>query len=178
MDWSIIKRDFQYVILNCFTNRIPCWMIRKLFYKLFGMKIEKKARIGLHTVVIAAQNIIIGQRSVINEYCYLDGSGKIIIGDNVSISSYAKIITSTHYVDSPFFEYCTNKICIENNVWVGACSIILDGSILKCKSVISSGCVFKNIAEENTVYFGNPAKLLKSRNLKNNYDIDYKPYFR
>ena len=178
IDWDFLKKDMTFIILNCLVNRIPCWRIRKKFYEGFGMKIGKGARIGLYTIIIAPQKIELGERSIINHSCFVDGSGKVIIENDVSISCFAKIISCTHSTRSEIFEYKTNPIWIKNNVWIAKEAIILDNSIIEEKAIIGSGSIFKGKAESNCIYYGNPSKKIKDRQLNKNYRIDFNPYFR
>lgn len=71
------------------------------------------------------------KNSIINEKCHLDARGGIIIHNNVSISIYTVLITGSHNAQSPTFEFLEMPIHIEDNVWIGARSILLPGSYLK-----------------------------------------------
>lgn len=170
--------DFRYIIMNLLINKIPCWTIRKLFYKLFGLKIGKNSRIGIGTIVVSPKHISIGENSVINEYVHLDGRGGLIIGDNVSISTYVKIITASHNPNSTNFEYVKEKTIINENVWIGTAAIILNNSIISKNTVIGAGCVFKGTSEHNGIYVGNPAKKIKERTKVTYEPLKYKAYFK
>ncbi|MDF2943095.1 MAG: putative acetyltransferase [Herbinix sp.] len=178
MEIKRILEDGRYIILNCITNKIPCWTLRKCIYEMYGMKIGRNARIGMNTVIINPKGISIGKRTIINEFCHLDGRGGLKIGNNVSVSINSMILTTTHLIDSPIFEYIEGAVVIEDNVWLGSNSLVLNNSFIKKKCIIGAGAVFKGISEPDSVYIGNPVKLLKKRNLKTSYQIDYKPYFR
>lgn len=69
MDWPFLKKDIQYILLNRIVCEIPSWHIRRLFYRLCGMKIHESARIGINTVIVSPGGIEIGMRSVINDNC-------------------------------------------------------------------------------------------------------------
>ncbi len=57
-----------------------------------------------------------------------------------------------------------NKIVIEDDVWIGAGSIILPGSIIRRGSVISAGSVVRGEIESYGVYSSNSdLKKIKSR---------------
>lgn len=165
------------ILLNYIINRIPCWTIRKIIYSIFGMKIGKGARIGIKTMVTKPQKIRIGERSVVNEYCHLDGRGGLTIGNDVSVSIYSVIITASHHINSDTFEYFTGPVEIQNNVWLGTRSIVLNDSIVRTNSIIGAGCVFKGVSEENSIYVGNPAVLIKKRCLSKEYNLSYSPFF-
>lgn len=175
---SRVGSDAAYIFLNMFVNKIPCWTIRKKFYEWAGMTIGAGARIGIGTVVVGPENITIGKRSVINEFCHLDGRGGLKIGNDTSVSVYTTIITAGHDKDSEKFRFRASKTKIGDNVWIGARAIILEGSTIDDFAVIGAGCVFKGTAKRNEVYIGNKKTCCGTRNMEKKYQMDYKPYFR
>lgn len=175
--WGI-RNDFKYIFINYFVSNIPCWCIRRFFLKLFGMKIGKGSRIHMRCTIVSPKSIEIGDRTVINEYCYIDGRGGILIGNDSSISIFSMLITGSHDKRSPEFSYIPGKIVIGNNVWLGARAIVLQNSNILDKTVIGAGSVFKGVSDENAVYFGIPAKKAKDRGVLEEYHLTYKSYFR
>lgn len=172
------RSGLRYWFLNSIVNHIPAWWIRKVFYRLFGVQMGKDCRICLYTIVDYPRGISIGNRSIINENCFLDGRGGLSIGDDVSISIYSKIITASHKSNDINFEYYESSVRIENNAWLGAGAVVLDGSYIKQGSIIGAGCVFKGLAEINSIYIGNPARMIKNRSLENCYKLNYRPWMR
>lgn len=75
MDIQRLKYDFKYIILNRFVSKIPCWHFRRFVYRIAGLQIGKGSRIGIGTVILNPENIMIGSNTIINEYCHLDGRG-------------------------------------------------------------------------------------------------------
>lgn len=121
--------------------------------------------------------IRIGKRSVINEYCHLDGRGGIIIGDDCSISIYSLIITASHKMHSDNFDYVKSSVDIRNRVWIGARAIVLDGSTIGEGAVIGAGSVFKGSAEELGIYVGNPTSKIGLRNISDDFKHVTHPSF-
>lgn len=116
---------------------------------------------------------------LLNSYnCFIDGSGGVCIGNDVSISAFSKVYSCSHKTDSPFFEYFTNPVEIKDNVWIAANAMILEGTVLNEFSVIGANSCFKGVTEKGYIYYGNPAKKMKKRNLDKKYAIDYHPHFR
>lgn len=175
---SVCKRELLYIWLNKIVAHIPCWSIRKTFYLLAGMKIGRGTRINAGTIIDSPKNIKIGERCVINENAYLDGRGGLTIGNDVSISIFAKIVTASHYVDSNVFQYYNDSVEIHDNVWIGIGAIVLNGSILNKNAVIGAGCVFKGTAGDNGIYVGNPAKVIRKRELNSVYRLQNLIVFR
>lgn len=173
-----IKADAKYIFINRFLIFFPSWRIRRFFLRLSGMKIGRDSRIAVGTTVIQPESIVIGDRTFINEYCHLDGRGGLSIGNDVSVSIYTKIITASHKANSPTFEYYQKQTVIEDHVWIGCGAIILDDTILKKGCVIGAGCVFKGTADSKAIYVGNPARQIKNRELREDYNLSYRPFFR
>lgn len=56
-----------------------------------------------------------------------------------------------------------SEILINNNVWIGCNCNILKGSMLPSNSVLGAGSLLnKKYSDENCIYAGNPAKLVKT----------------
>ena len=179
---GIMRCTYNFIVglhawfLNYIVSMIPFWCVRRFFYILSGMRIGKGSRIGLHTRVVRPGRISIGQRSIINEHCYLDGRGGLTIADDCSISIYTKIITASHKADS--FAYYEKPVVIEDHVWIGCNAIVLDGSYLARGCIIGAGAVVKKETEKMGIYAGNPIKHIKTRESDLSYYLDYHPFFK
>lgn len=171
--------DFIYIILNYFVAYVPCWHFRKLCYRLLGMKIGKGSRILMGTVVIKPWKIRIGKNTIINENCHLDARGGIIIHDNVSVSIYSIVVTGSHNAQSGSFAFFELPVTIEDNVWIGARSVILAGANLRKACLIgANSTVIKGEYKEDGFYSGVPAKYIRQRKLENYYVQNWNPWFR
>lgn len=158
--------DLVWVYCNLVVNKIPIAFLRKFLYTLVGLRIGAGSRIGVGTVIIQPWKIRIGKNTVINEFCYLDGRGGLQIGDRVSISIYAKILTASHRVNSSTFERYKGPVVIHNQVWIGMAAVILDGSTLHESCVIGANGAFKGDAVAKGIYIGNPASILRQRTVE------------
>lgn len=161
---SFLKRfafDLSYIFLNYFVAYIPAWWLRKLFYRLFGMKIGRGTRIYMKCTVISPWNIMIGENTAVNEFVTLDGRGGLSIGNNCSISIYSILFTASHHINSDCFEYYKKTTSIGDGVWIGARAVVMAGTIIKNGVVIgaNSTTVGREAYEENGVYVGVPSEL-------------------
>ena len=171
--------DFIFIFYSYFVCNIPCWSLRRFFYKIGGMQIGEKSRIMMKTVIIKPWRIKIGNNSYINEACHIGARGGVEIMDNVSVSIGTMIITGTHDSQSENFKYKEEYIKIENNVWIGARCIILPGVVLKKDCLIGAGStVKKGIYKEDGFYSGVPARYISQRKLKGEYTLYWSPFFR
>lgn len=173
-----VLSDLKYIWLNMFVAYIPAWWLRKCFYRLAGMKIGQRCRIGIGTKIIRPKNIKLGDGCIINEYCHLDGRGGLTIGNETSISIYCKIVSASHDLNSNDFKYQSNKIEIHDHVFIGANAMILENTIIKRGAVIGASSVAKGIFDENKIYAGNPIKCIKDRNCLLKYELYHQAFFR
>ena len=118
-------------------------------------------------------NTYIGKRFFANYNFTVLDCAKVIIGDDVFIAPNVSIYTAYHplrYKERNVFvkedgsmtdnEYA-KEIVIGNNVWIGGNTVILPGVHIGDGCVIGPGSVVTKDTEPNSVYAGNPAKLLR-----------------
>lgn len=176
--WANVKSDCKYILINGVVNRIPIWNVRAFFYRLAGMKIGKDSRILLGTRVMNPADIEIGERTIINEECILDGRGGLVIGNDVSISIQSMILTGSHDSSSENFQYTTHKVTIKDNAWLCSRSIVLPGAQIGKASIIAAGCVFRGVADDNYIYGGIPSKKIGYREGVFQYHLKWTPPLR
>lgn len=164
-----------YVLCNYFISYIPCWHVRKLLYMACGMKIGKHSRIMMRVIVTHPWKIRIGENTTINEYCYLDGRGGLVIGDNVNVALQSMMITGTHDRRSKTFDYYTEPITIGNDVWLAARSMVLNGCVIGDGCLLSAGAVLmpRSKCPKGRMYGGVPAKPIKDRELEGPLELDH-----
>ena len=112
--------------------------------------------------------IKIGKRCSIGAFNYLDGNGGLEIGNYVRFGPHCSVFSANHTfsnLDKPIglqkLKY--EKVVIEDDVWIGANSVILAGVNVGTGSVIAAGSVVNRDVEPYSIYAGSPAKLIKKR---------------
>lgn len=175
---QIWHNEIQFILINYIIGNIPLWGLRKLFYRLFGMRIGAGSRIAMKCIILGPHNIVIGENNVINEFALLDGRSGLCIGNNNSISMYAKLYSGTHNSYSIEFEYVGKKCVIGDNTWIGTNAIIMPGSIIEDFSIIGANSLYKGNTIAGGIYQGVPATLIKNRELENKYIIKNQNLFR
>lgn len=110
------------------------------------------------------KNIKIGKNSFINFSCTMLDMADITIGDYVLIAPNVTLATATHSLDSKDRRNrkgYAKEIIIEDDVWIGANSVIFPGVTLKKGTVVGAGSIVTKSTEEYDVVAGNPARFIK-----------------
>jgi acetyltransferase-like isoleucine patch superfamily enzyme len=139
---------------------------------------KKNATIGknskIHPTVILRQSerIKIGSHCLINHNNVLQAGkfkGKIIIGDYVHTGANVMMFAFNHSfddLDTPTIlqDYYDGDIVIDNDVWIGAGSVILAGVHIGKGAIVAANAVVNKNVPEKAIVGGVPAKILKYRN--------------
>lgn len=114
------------------------------------------------------KGIRIGNDTGIGAYCYIGAAGGIEIGNNVQFGQRINLHAENHLFDDPdkpIREQGTTRrgIRIEDDCWIGSCSVILDGVTIGKGAVIAAGSVVTKDIAPFAVVAGVPAKVLRQR---------------
>lgn len=103
----------------------------------------------------------IGTAPGLSPGCYIQGIGKISIGDYTLIGPNVGIISANHIVND-IQKHEKKKVKIGSYSWIGMNSVILPGVILGDHTVVAAGSVVnKSFPDGYVVIGGIPAKVLK-----------------
>lgn len=107
-----------------------------------------------------------GERSSIADGAWAYCLDEITIGDRVCIGEDVRLLTGSHSLSSPTFDLITRPITIKDNVWIATGAILLPGVTIGEGAVVAAGSVVTKDVEPWTVVGGNPARVLKRRELR------------
>src|SRR5688572_17239768 len=137
----------------------------KKYSELVRVKFLGNAIIEPFTKLKGDPLITCGENFYVNAHCHI--LGEITFGKNVLIGPKVIIWGRDHGMDrhTPMNtqQYKRKPIVIGNDVWIGACSIVLKGVTIGEGAVIAAGSVVTKDVEPYTIVGGNPAKLIKYR---------------
>lgn len=117
------------------------------------------------------QNLTIGNNTVINGDCYINALGGVEIGKFCHIAKGLTIFSHNHNYESlnkiPYDEINIIKpVLIKDFVWCGANVTIVPGVIVGEGVVIGAGSVVTSNVPDYAVIGGNPARIIKYRNIE------------
>jgi acetyltransferase-like isoleucine patch superfamily enzyme len=112
--------------------------------------------------------ISVGDRSTINPYCVIYGSGGVTIGRDVGVAAHTVMVPANHGTDDryvPMMQQPSTKkgIAIEDDVWIGTRAVILDGVRVGSGAVVAAGAVVNRSVASCEIVGGVPARTLRNR---------------
>lgn len=128
------------------------------------------------------RNVYVGGKSVFTGKIYLgdncnfngmciQGNGTVIIGDNFHSGIECMMVTQNHDYDTgDFIPYGTGfdykTIVIEDNVWLGNRVTITGNTRIGEGAIVAAGSVVCKDVPPFAIVGGNPAKVIKYRNIE------------
>lgn len=137
--------------------------LRTFVLRCLNFKVDSSSFMSPRVTIYRTGNLAIGKGSVINRGVVLDNREYIKIGAGCSLSYDVRVITAGHDVDSPYFEYVSHSVTIEDHVCIFAGSTVLPGTVLRRGVVVLGGAVISGDTIECGIYGGVPARLIRIR---------------
>ncbi len=115
-------------------------------------------------------DVVIGDRVYINSCCVFYTGNGIRIGNDVLIASNCTFAPTNHEysaMDRPIrtqgFAPSRGGIIIEDDVWIGANTVILDGAIIRRGAVIGALSLVRKEVNPYSINVGNPLRQIGMR---------------
>lgn len=160
-----------------FGNSLRIW-----FYKRKLKSLGKNANIESGVLFGQPEKIVIGEECIFGRNVNVNAGecNGIFIGNNIALAEGTYIRSGNHRFDnldipilrqghrSKVISYAnsTYSVVIEDNVWVGAHSIILSGAWIGSGSVIGAGARVSGVIPQNSIVVGNPGVIVGNRKEK------------
>jgi putative colanic acid biosynthesis acetyltransferase WcaF len=134
--------------------------------RMFGATVGKRCIIRRTVRVYYPWNLRMGEMCIIGDKVELYSLGTITIGDRAMVSQEAYLCAGTHDYADPALPLLTPPIIIGKEAWVCARAFIGPGvKIGEGAMVAACGVAVKDV-EPWMIVGGNPAKVIKRRELK------------
>lgn len=166
------------ILISTFSTKgIQYWLSIWAYITVNMVVGRRKAKIGeesnIHPTVVLrqAERIEIGRHCLLNHNNVLQAGkkyGKIKIGDYVHTGANVMMFAFNHSIDdtetpSKLQDYYDADIIIEDDVWVGAGTVIVAGVTIGKGSVIGSNSVVTHNIPPYSIAAGVPAKVIRNR---------------
>lgn len=115
-------------------------------------------------------DVVIGQRCMINPHCVLYSGAGIVLGNDVLLAPGVQVVPANHAFarrDVPIakqgFLPSRGGVVVEDDVWIGANSVLVDGTIIRRGAIIAAGSVVCDEIPAYEIWGGVPARKIKNR---------------
>lgn len=147
----------RYACLNCYDSESSLILGDRCMIMPYAMLLTHPSG-----------QITLGSNCSVNPFTVLYGHGGLQIGNDVRIATHTVIIPANHNFDDlgvPIRLQGLSKrgITIEDDVWIGANCVILDGSHIGRGSVIAAGSVVSSSVPPGSIVAGIPGKVIRRR---------------
>ena len=171
-----LRRIYEQ-IYNILISKIPIHGLRLAWLRLGGAKIGKGSTIWRNTEVLGIENLSIGEDSVVAWHCLLDARAGLVIGDHVTIASYALLIAGQHDLTSPTFDSLGETIYIGDYAWVASRAMITGGGQVGEGAIIGGASVINKPVAPYKIVTGPTGKPAGERPRSLNYRVGGKSLF-
>ena len=138
---------------------------------------------GTGSHVMIGERVLIGRASVlscneatiqigdfvsIGPAVHILSKSRVQVCSHVQVGAGAKLVGGSHATDDPDIpitqqERTSEGIVLEDNVWIGASAVLLDGVSIGSGSIVGAGSVVNKDVPPDTVVLGNPARAIQNR---------------
>jgi acetyltransferase-like isoleucine patch superfamily enzyme len=125
--------------------------------------------VGRNTILSCNEAVIeMGDLVSIGPLCFFASKGGIRVGSGVSIGSGTHLMAGGHVSDDPELAILKQArtaagIVVEDNVWIGSGTKVLDGVTIGRNSIVAAGSVVSKDVPEYSIVMGNPARVIEKR---------------
>ncbi|GAA4753274.1 acyltransferase [Flavisolibacter ginsenosidimutans] len=163
--WQFLTKHVWFLRVFYETGKTEAYVTFKIwfFQKVLGFNRRVYWPVHYRSTVNLFENIVIGVGSApgLSPGCYIQGRGRVIIGNYVGIGPNVGIISGGHQLFD-FRVPTKGYIKIGNYSWIGMNSVILENVELGDFTIVQAGSVVKKSFKQGyCVIGGNPAVLIK-----------------
>lgn len=115
-------------------------------------------------------DLIIGEDCSINSGCVLYTGNGLVMGNGVAVAANCTFAPVNHefrdrnrFIRTQGFRASKGGIVIEDDVWIGANCVLLDGAVLRQGCVVAAGSVVRGELAAYWVYAGAPLREIGER---------------
>ncbi len=156
----------KIICKKCFETRetqTPVFLKHIIFQKLLGFNRRAYWPVHFSSMISNPKNILAGIDTSPGWMpgCYIQGIGKVYIGDYTQISSNVGIISANHDLHDTR-KHEVSKVIIGKYCWLGMNVVVLPNVTLGDFTIVGAGSIVtKPFPDGYCVLAGNPAKIIK-----------------
>jgi len=166
-------RYSSFVKLNAFNCLVESNVKLKPFFERSSSKtlrviLKKNVYLKHHSVIQGSGKLVIGDNTYLGSFCVIGVNEEITIGKNVMIADCVSLRDTDHNfsrIDIPMKDQgiSTAPIIINDDVWIGHGCVITKGVIINEGAIVAANAVVTKDVPPFAIVGGVPAKIIKYR---------------
>lgn len=155
-------------VLHFLLDLCP-WFLRNAAWRLLlkecgaGVYFDHRVYVKFPRLVSIGNDVSINRGTEF--YGGLHGRSRIHIGSNVRIAPNVRFHAAGHDPDHPDFEESGGDIVVEDDCWIGAGALVLQGVTIGRGTVVAAGSVVNRDIPPYSIAGGVPARVLRTREM-------------
>jgi putative colanic acid biosynthesis acetyltransferase WcaF len=154
--WMLLRPLFR------FSPR-PCFRWRNFLLRLLGAQIGRDVHIYSSAVIYYPWQLVAGDECAIGEYAFIYNLGRVTIGARATISHRAHLCAGSHDYSMADFPLVRPPIAIGEQAWICADAFVGPGVTVGEGAIVGAGAVAMTDVEPWMIVAGNPAQVIKLR---------------
>ena len=162
---SAFTCQLWWIVQSLLFSTSPQFMYRyrAFLLRLFGAKIGKAVKIRPSAKFTFPWKVVIGDYSWVGDGVIFYSLGDIELGKNVVISQKTYLCTGTHDYKQSSFPIYSQKITIEDEVWVASDVFVSPGVKIENGVVVGARSLVTKDLAAGGIYIGSPAIKVSQR---------------
>ena len=149
----------------------PMHWWRRFLLRLFGAEVASTAVIYASARIWLPSNLKLGEHACVGPQVTVYNMAKVTFEDHAIASQCVHLCAGTHDIEDEDFQLTSRPIILGSRAWVAADAFVGPGVRIGEGAVLGArGCAFRDL-EPWTVYTGNPAQVLRKRNVRPPSDV-------
>lgn len=141
--------------------------LRYALIRSMAGRVGRNVYIGKYVTIKCFERLSLGDNVSIHNGSYVDASGGVSIGSDVSIAHRCSIMSSTHTWNDgsrpiKYNAMSLNPVRIDDDVWIGCGVTILCGSVVCSRSIIGAASLVRGHISAGSIAVGVPAKRIRA----------------
>lgn len=167
---KLIPKNYRVkMLVNRKKGENLFWVgIRYILLKSVAKSCGDAVGVYSNVYLLNPQNLSLGNNVTIQPMCYIEASGQIRIGNDVSLAHGVTIMSETHVYGDQYTPFKNQgmiyrSVEIGDDVWIGAKATILAGIKIGNGAIVGANAVVTKDVPDYAIVAGVPAKVIKYR---------------